>query len=197
MGYASMLPWADWNGIYGSPDSVWISVGDFRTYVWTDLHGSPQCGVRSIQHLPRSTSAKLLLHSPRIPTLAAASPTSLACCRRALPPSEGGDIFFPHWWPTPPFIGSPCVHHTSGTASGLHKPVPQLHTDASLFLPCLPSKEPVAALTATPLYRGGVAYLFRSMVSQSMIWLFPPSVPITVQDIAHAGGLGREAPLGR
>ena len=64
------------------------------------------------------------------------------------------------------------IHHTSGTSSGLPKPIPQTHRAAVGVLPCLPSSGK-ATFTTTPLYHGGIADLFRAWTSDALIWLFP------------------------
>jgi acyl-coenzyme A synthetase/AMP-(fatty) acid ligase len=78
------------------------------------------------------------------------------------------------------------LHHTSGTSSGLPKPIPQSHRAAIGVLPHLPKIPGIASLTTTPLYHGGIADLFRSWTSNAMIWLFPGrDVPITARNICQ------------
>ena len=87
---------------------------------------------------------------------------------------------------TPKFVNMSTeayIHHTSGTTSGLPKPIPQVHAAATYHLPFLPTAKPVSTLTMTPLYHGGVADLMRSLMSRSMIWLYPHTVPVTTQNI--------------
>lgn len=74
------------------------------------------------------------------------------------------------------------IFHTSGTSSGLPKPIPQSHRAAFGVLPCFEGSQP-ATFTTTPLYHGGIADCFRAWTSSSMIWLFPGSVPITAKNI--------------
>ena len=72
------------------------------------------------------------------------------------------------------------LHHTSGTSTGLPKPIPQSHRAAAGVLPMLDSGYETATFTTTPLYHGGVADCFRAWTSGAMIWLFPGAdVPIT------------------
>lgn len=72
------------------------------------------------------------------------------------------------------------LHHTSGTSTGLPKPIPQTHRAAAGVLPMLDSGYETATFTTTPLYHGGVADCFRAWTSGAMIWLFPgAAVPIT------------------
>ena len=77
--------------------------------------------------------------------------------------------------------------HTSGTSSGLPKPIPQTHHAAVCVLPHLASLEnnPLpATFSTTPLYHGGIADLLRSWTSGAMIWLFPAYLaPITAPNI--------------
>ena len=73
-------------------------------------------------------------------------------------------------------------HHTSGTSSGLPKPIAQSHRGAVGVLPCLDGRE-AATFTTTPLYHGGIADCFRAWTSDAPIWLFPGNVPITTANI--------------
>jgi acyl-coenzyme A synthetase/AMP-(fatty) acid ligase len=90
----------------------------------------------------------------------------------------------------PPHIDETAVaylHHTSGTSSGLPKPIPQSHRAAIGVLPHLPKIPTVASFTTTPLYHGGIADLFRCWTSNAMIWLFPgKDVPITARNICSS-----------
>ena len=75
------------------------------------------------------------------------------------------------------------LHHTSGTSSGLPKPIPQTHRAGIGVLPCLNGKAE-GSFTTTPLYHGGVADCFRAWTSGAMIWLFPgKEVPITPNNV--------------
>ncbi|KAL8761958.1 MAG: hypothetical protein Q9184_001972 [Pyrenodesmia sp. 2 TL-2023] len=74
--------------------------------------------------------------------------------------------------------------HTSGTSSGLPKPIPQTHHGAVGVLPRLPNGHEKATVTTTPLYHGGIADCFRAWTSSALIWLFPgKDVPITTSNI--------------
>ena len=76
------------------------------------------------------------------------------------------------------------LHHTSGTSTGLPKPIPQTHRAAIGVLPTLNSGHETATFSTTPLYHGGIADCFRAWTSESMIWLFPGAdVPITPSNI--------------
>lgn len=77
------------------------------------------------------------------------------------------------------------LHHTSGTSSGLPKPIPQTHRAGIGVLPALKGRHD-ATFTTTPLYHGGIADLFRAWTSDAMMWLFPGTgVPITPSNIVH------------
>ena len=79
------------------------------------------------------------------------------------------------------------LHHTSGTSSGLPKPIPQTHRAAVGVLPALSSSSAAATFTTTPLYHGGVADCFRAWTSGAMIWLFPGAdLPITASNICRS-----------
>lgn len=74
--------------------------------------------------------------------------------------------------------------HTSGTSSGLPKPIPQTHHAAVGVLPSLRHAQQKATLTTTPLYHGGIADCFRAWTSGALVWLFPgKDVPITTSNI--------------
>ena len=76
------------------------------------------------------------------------------------------------------------LHHTSGTSTGLPKPIPQTHRAAVGVLPTFDSCHDKATFTTTPLYHGGVADCFRAWTSDAMIWLFPGAdVPITASNV--------------
>ena len=76
------------------------------------------------------------------------------------------------------------LHHTSGTSTGLPKPIPQTHHGAVGVLPTLDSGYETATFTTTPLYHGGVADCFRAWTSGAMIWLFPgANAPITSSNV--------------
>ncbi|KAI4125879.1 MAG: hypothetical protein LQ338_004023 [Usnochroma carphineum] len=91
--------------------------------------------------------------------------------------------------------------HTSGTSTGLPKPIPQTHYGAVGVLPCLPNGHEKATFTTTPLYHGGIADCFRAWTSGALTWLFPGNdVPITASNIlkclecAEWAGVSANAP---
>lgn len=82
------------------------------------------------------------------------------------------------------------LHHTSGTSTGLPKPIPQSHRAAIGVLPCLDGSRE-ATFTTTPLYHGGIADCFRAWTSGALIWLFPgKEVPITADNILKSLACG-------
>jgi len=79
------------------------------------------------------------------------------------------------------------MHHTSGTSTGLPKPIPQTHRAAVGVLPGLSEGREKATFTTTPLYHGGIADCFRAWTSGALIWLFPGrEVPITARNVVKS-----------
>ena len=75
------------------------------------------------------------------------------------------------------------IRHTSGTSTGLPKPIPQSHRAAVNVPPRLDGHKD-ASFTTTPLYHGGISDCFRAWTSRAMIWLFPEKeVPITSSNV--------------
>ncbi|KAI2642168.1 hypothetical protein GGS21DRAFT_537360 [Xylaria nigripes] len=82
--------------------------------------------------------------------------------------------------------------HTSGTSSGLPKPISQTEWGAVGCLPVFSDPNPKATFTTTPLYHGGLADALRAWTSGAMIWFFPEgSMPITGNNIVQTVGLAR------
>lgn len=78
------------------------------------------------------------------------------------------------------------LHHTSGTSSGMPKPIPQSHHAAVGVLPSFNNGHEAATFTTTPLYHGGIADLFRAWSSNALIWLFPGKrLPITASNVVQ------------
>ncbi|EME40345.1 non-ribosomal peptide synthetase-like protein [Dothistroma septosporum NZE10] len=75
------------------------------------------------------------------------------------------------------------LHHTSGTSTGIPKPIPQTHrVGAGVYARFDGSRH--ATFTTTPLYHGGIADLFRAWTSNALIWLFPgKELPITATNV--------------
>lgn len=78
------------------------------------------------------------------------------------------------------------MFHTSGTSSGLPKPIPQTHHAAVGVLPHLPGGGKYATLSTTPLYHGGIADCLRAWASGATIHLFPGTQPITTANVHRA-----------
>ncbi|EME81979.1 uncharacterized protein MYCFIDRAFT_29743 [Pseudocercospora fijiensis CIRAD86] len=77
------------------------------------------------------------------------------------------------------------LFHTSGTSSGIPKPIPQSHYAGAGVLPRLDGSGS-ATFSSTPLYHGGIADLFRAWTSRALIWLFPSNdVPMTAANIVQ------------
>jgi hypothetical protein len=77
--------------------------------------------------------------------------------------------------------------HSSGTSTGVPKPIPITHQDEIGALPRLHQliniNQP-STFTTTPIYTGGLADLWRSWSAASAVWLFPENqIPITGQNI--------------
>lgn len=78
------------------------------------------------------------------------------------------------------------LFHTSGTSSGLPKPIPQTHHAAVGVLPSLPGGETHATFSTTPLYHGGIADCLRAWTSGATIHLFPGTQPLTTDNVRRA-----------
>ncbi|RSL62896.1 hypothetical protein CEP54_005510 [Fusarium duplospermum] len=84
------------------------------------------------------------------------------------------------------------IFHTSGTSSGLPKPIPQSQFGVVGALPVFPGKNKPATFSTTPLYHGGLADCMRAWTSGAMIWLFPEGqAPITGANILKAISFAR------
>ncbi|KAL8667720.1 MAG: hypothetical protein Q9202_000575 [Teloschistes flavicans] len=76
------------------------------------------------------------------------------------------------------------LFHTSGTSTGLPKPIPQTHHGVIGVLPQRLHGYESATFTTTPLYHGGISDCFRAWTSNGLIWLFPgKDVPITTTNV--------------
>ncbi|VUC24989.1 unnamed protein product [Clonostachys rosea] len=77
--------------------------------------------------------------------------------------------------------------HTSGTSSGLPKPIPQPQSGIVQILPCFLDENQPATFSMTPLYHGGLPDLLRSWTSGCMMWSFPEGfAPVTAANIISA-----------
>lgn len=78
--------------------------------------------------------------------------------------------------------------HSSGTSTGLPKPIPITNQGEIGSLPRFHETVKVvvapSTFTATPIYTGGLADLWRSWSAASTLWLFPEDkIPITGENI--------------
>ena len=88
------------------------------------------------------------------------------------------------------------LHHTSGTSTGVPKPIPQSHRAAIGVLPCFVDGHKKATFTTTPLYHGGIADCFRAWASGAMIWLFPGAdAPVTASNVIKCLKLPRKGEI--
>ncbi|KAI0972872.1 hypothetical protein F4678DRAFT_471297 [Xylaria arbuscula] len=77
--------------------------------------------------------------------------------------------------------------HTSGTSSGLPKPITQTEWGAVGCLLVFSDSNPKATFTTTPLYHGGLADALRAWTSGAMIWFFPEDMmPVTGDNVVLA-----------
>jgi acyl-coenzyme A synthetase/AMP-(fatty) acid ligase len=190
---------------HSSPEFLFTWLGLMRLG-YSVLLIAPQCQPAAILHLCKSRETSVLLHdnahierARQTETLAnEESPGSLKI--PLLPLQDGEDVFEVIKTPVDSTFDIAIVddtataylHHTSGTSSGLPKPIPQSHRGAIGVLPYLPKIPGIASFTTTPLYHGGIADLFRSWTSNSMIWLFPgKDVPITARNICQCLDVAR------
>ena len=78
--------------------------------------------------------------------------------------------------------------HSSGTSTGLPKPIPITNSDEIGALPRFHQIErkphPSSTFTTTPIYTGGLADLWRSWSAVATLWTFPEDqVPVTGENI--------------
>ncbi|KAM0544709.1 hypothetical protein ACHAPJ_011696 [Fusarium lateritium] len=79
------------------------------------------------------------------------------------------------------------VCHTSGTSSGLPKPIPQTQFGVMGALYSFPGSNKPATFSTTPLYHGGFPDCLRAWTSGAAIWFFPEGhAPITGANILKA-----------
>lgn len=157
---------------------------------------APQCSPAAIAHLCKVCEVTVLLTDEKHNSLAekayqhATDSSQTKLVSRLIPFSSLDDVLngtkdsedvSQHATATDDDIAY--LHHTSGTSSGLPKPIPQSHHGAVGVLPSLNGKNQ-ATFTTTPLYHGGPADIFRAWTSNAMIWLFPSKdIPITAKNV--------------
>ncbi|EGY17127.1 uncharacterized protein VDAG_08291 [Verticillium dahliae VdLs.17] len=80
----------------------------------------------------------------------------------------------------------PFYFHTSGTSTGLPKPIPQASSIVSA-LPRLDTASQPATFSTTPLYHGGLIDCLRCWSSGAMLWLFPEAeLPVTAGNVVRS-----------
>lgn len=85
------------------------------------------------------------------------------------------------------------LFHTSGTSTGIPKPIPQSHRAGAGVQHRFDGRNS-ATFTTTPLYHGGMADLFRAWTSDALIWLFPGEhLPITHKNVVQCLDIAHEA----
>ncbi|KAH7311831.1 hypothetical protein BKA65DRAFT_610060 [Rhexocercosporidium sp. MPI-PUGE-AT-0058] len=130
---------------------------------------APQCSPAAIFTLSTSCEASLLYHDEAHTGLA----SSLEA-EKELKPIHGPEVSSED---------VAYIHHSSGTSSGIPKPIAQTHHGVVAVLPCLQGQD-AATFTTTPLYHGGIADCFRAWTSNALIWLCPGAdAPITSETI--------------
>ncbi|KAF5551634.1 nonribosomal peptide synthetase [Fusarium mexicanum] len=88
---------------------------------------------------------------------------------------------------TPGVSETAYICHTSGTSSGLPKPIPQTQFGVMGALYSFTGKNKPATFSTTPLYHGGFPDCLRAWTSGASIWFFPEGqAPITGANIIRA-----------
>ncbi|PNS17757.1 L-2-aminoadipate reductase [Sphaceloma murrayae] len=165
---------------------------------------APQCQPAAIAHLCQTCDIIALIYEDQYEELAKRSGEVAAEKGQTLQPlllpfydgasiqaigEKAGQLQFPD--PEPTDVAY--LHHTSGTSSGLPKPIPQTHRAGAGVLPSFPDGHRAATFTTTPLYHGGIADAFRAWTSGAMIWLFPgKGIPITASNIVRCLDIAAE-----
>jgi thioester reductase-like protein len=176
---------------------------------------APQCAPSAIAELCQSCSVRELLYDEIYEELATKASESASKPGKHLDttllPFTGEDTFEIVRYELKASIHAPAIvsehavaylHHTSGTSSGIPKPIPQTHRGGIGVLPLLDGQSE-ATFTTTPLYHGGIADLFRAWTSKALIWLFPgKELPITATNVnkclevaAASAQAGRSPPV--
>ena len=168
---------------------------------------APQCSASAISHLCKTTNTNTLFYHQQYEDLAdkaaadARDSNDFNLTAKRLPFRTESDVFAAvRVGDSTPVVADKLdeeyvayLHHTSGTSTGLPKPIPQTHHGGLGVLPQLDGTKH-ATFTTTPLYHGGVADLIRSWTSKSMIWLFPgKDLPITAANIRRCLDVAAES----
>ncbi|KUJ21541.1 acetyl-CoA synthetase-like protein [Mollisia scopiformis] len=164
---------------------------------------APQCQPEAIVHLCKSCDALHLVYDEAYRDLAssAASHAESLAIHQIPWQSQSHDIrhLMSHLKPFRRIVSEAVesdtayIHHTSGTSSGMPKPIPQTHHGAVSVLPSFDGGDS-ATFTTTPLYHGGIADCFRAWTSNALIWLFPGDKrPITTNNILFCLNVSEKA----
>lgn len=167
---------------------------------------APQCSPHNIAHLCNETDAVLVLYDEIYEGLARSAAVILQQVHKVelhILPTERVNLakFLEHTrqyddlscWnqtsveeQTSDQLATAYFHHTSGTSSGVPKPIPQTQYAAVGALPVFEGSGN-ATFSTTPLYHGGIADLFRAWTSSACIWLFhEKAAPITASKILRS-----------
>lgn len=166
---------------------------------------APQCSSNAIVELCKQCDCSTLLYDDLYSDLAKSATESghkinlrplpfadneipTAISKPIQPPPKADDIS-PH--------DVAYLHHTSGTSSGIPKPIPQTHNSgAGVYFPFDGSCQ--ATFTTTPLYHGGIADLSRAWTSHALVWLFPgKEAPITAGNVVKCLEAAENAETGK
>ncbi|TLD07943.1 hypothetical protein PspLS_12174 [Pyricularia sp. CBS 133598] len=152
---------------------------------------APQLDSRAILHLCQKSQVKRLVVQPSLIALVDRLKGEIDILE--IPPYSWDSTAEPEFEQHASLSTISHMFHSSGTSSGLPKPLPQSHHCAVGALPRLPGPNKPATFTTTPLYHGGIADCLRSWTSGAMIWLFPESkIPITGSNVVKAVHFSRK-----
>lgn len=169
-----------------TPDFLFAWLGLIRLG-YAVLLLAPQCQPEAVAHLCRACNVSILLYDELYEKIArdteskspAVGETALSCMPLGFSVNDEGFVtalekeFTSAEGVKIESTDIAYLHHTSGTSSGLPKPIAQSHRAAVGVLPHFPEGSESATFTTTPLYHGGIADLFRAWTSNALIWLFP------------------------
>ena len=162
---------------------------------------STACGCNAVAHLLKACGATAVCYDEK----------HAAVVDEALPVVEGGSVLrielqydslsclrqlkalVPHGSVSTVVQGAADVvlyGHSSGTSTGLPKPIPVTHQDEIGALPrynqMLGHQRPDSTFSTTPIYTGGLADLWRSWSAGTALWTYAENeVPITAENILH------------
>lgn len=162
---------------------------------------APQCTTKASAQLCKQCNASMLFQhdSPEdsvrsFQNAASEVEYDLSCYKLSLGNSEAASREYP-------CDGTPedtaYLFHTSGTSTGIPKPIPQSHKAGAGVQHRFDGTKS-ATFTTTPLYHGGMADLFRAWTSNALIWLFPGEhLPITQKNVVKCLEVAQQAVVDR